>query len=658
MAEFKLSWAQIECTRCGAARVRGVVCSECGQSPDPREVDPARQKRQRWSNDLLSMLDAPAGVPSATIAIPSEVWHQLGSWLEGYLEALARAIEDNSNLPELRDSVAEFIGWRGAVRSAQRLRPWVAVWHAMDEVMAALETVCRRFLETAGAETPLAAQRAAAAGQRAIDSAAAAASHLNEKLDRWNRITAAEDPEKALPMWVLSALEAAGVADPLSLDQSGHALFQQVTGSTGLIPTGVGVGLRLTHVQAELILDADGLWRSCRSTFHALMERRPRLREILTDPTVIADLSEAMVTGYDAAVALHAVVATARRTRQEVRALMAFGHSLIEGPGRRLLAITCAVTTRRPYDQLRRADSASLAQMTRQAGLSQIVGGFDRAIRVAKAHEDYSILERDELITIVLSSGPGEVRMTLEVFVDRILAGLEAVLALQTVITCCQAALGLESASGDVFSTLGLETNTMLGTLLGLAGWTNVTGRIDGPTLSIAGHGVLTPKSFNLAAMLIPYLPHDVQHLQIETVTSAGRHIIEGPTAELHQWMRSSDGFTRGILFVEAGIAWRLDGEPLLSRNQVRKWSAVSCAQLLEEPFAARAGRLKQLLRFATRISDAELTESIRAVMAQSRNQALGVGGQPLLQEKVERLARWLHLDVPVAFDGNERVRA
>src|SRR4029450_13152188 len=53
---IRLSWKQIECRRCHEARVVGISCPTCSARPDPREVDPTLQRRQRLARDAYALL--------------------------------------------------------------------------------------------------------------------------------------------------------------------------------------------------------------------------------------------------------------------------------------------------------------------------------------------------------------------------------------------------------------------------------------------------------------------------------------------------------------------------------------------------------------------------------------------------------------------------
>src|SRR5687767_14226700 len=106
VTRIRLSWKQIKCRRCHEARVVGVPCPTCDARPDPREVDPNLQRRQRLARDALAILDRPPGSsPSSKPVLgewsPDQGFGPLAEWLEQFLPALNAAIDDGSAAPRL-----------------------------------------------------------------------------------------------------------------------------------------------------------------------------------------------------------------------------------------------------------------------------------------------------------------------------------------------------------------------------------------------------------------------------------------------------------------------------------------------------------------------------------------------------------------------------
>src|SRR4029450_1149825 len=125
---IKLSWKQIECRRCHEARALGIPVPTCDARPDPREVDPNLQRRQRLAHDALTILDRPPGTHTRSRPVPDQ-WSPdqgfgpLADWLEQFLPALNAAIHDPSAAPPLFELVATLVDLRDEVRASQWLRP-------------------------------------------------------------------------------------------------------------------------------------------------------------------------------------------------------------------------------------------------------------------------------------------------------------------------------------------------------------------------------------------------------------------------------------------------------------------------------------------------------------------------------------------------------
>lgn len=627
------------------------MCSDCGAEAAPWEVDLARQQRQAWSSEVVALLDPAAPSTHHEHLQPLNIWSDLSHWLEGFLGDIAAAVADHTTSHRVQDRVRRLVRWRTALLATPRYRPWLTVWSSVEAIISTFEEVARQFLLAISAERPIDAQHCAAAGQAAIDRAAGVARDLGPKLDRWSRIADAEDIEESFTTGVLAALQESGATGPLELDAVGAARFHAITGSSSPAPTGIGIGLCLTEVQVEFMLDADAFWAASARTFQTLAKHETRMQSVLTDSTVSADVSVALTRGYDAAVALHALASVSRRDRHELQALMAFGHTLLEGPGRRLLAIAAAIVSQRPIARLRTDDLSTLCQIANQGGLGEIVDRVELAIRLAKAHESYTIEGDGDALNLVLNPGRGEVRLTLDAFVDRVLAGLEAVLLLHTVIVCAQASLGLDVRHADPLEALDLEIETVLAMTLGMSGWTDVRFEREGEKLTIRGAAPrVNSKSFAIVGMLMPYLPGDLTSLTLAPSVGGMEHVLAGELAVLRQHLRSGDKGIQDVLFVEACASWQLDGAPLLSCEHVRKWCAVCAVQSLTEPLPTRVASLKRLHVLATRLGDRLLAESVQACISQARNRELGLPGDPRSQTAVERLADWLNLEVPSEF--------
>jgi hypothetical protein len=320
---IKLSWKQIECRRCHEARVVGIPCPTCDARPDPREVDPNLQRRQRLAHDALTILDRPPGTHTRSRPVldqwsPDQGFGPLADWLEQFLPALNAAIHDTSAAPPLFELVATLVDLRDEVRASQWLRPHLPLWRTADTLIGRLTDVARHYLLACAAPTPLQAQTAAEAGQQALDAAADDSGDLAERIDRWERITASEHVGDIIAALAVETYRLAGTSDLLVLEEAGAQDFEQLLGSA--CPRGMGFLLLFMSLQAEVTLDQERFRRIARDA-HALLTQRPgRLQQLVQDDVLVADMQDAARRGYDAAITAQAVLASASNDRQAIRA--------------------------------------------------------------------------------------------------------------------------------------------------------------------------------------------------------------------------------------------------------------------------------------------------------------------------------------------------
>ncbi len=386
---IKLSWKRIECRRCHDARVVGAPCPTCDASPDPREADPNLQRRQRLARDALAILDRqpasqPGSRPSTDQWSPEEGFDPLVEWLEQFLPTLSAAIQDPSAAPRLLELVTNLVDFRDQLHASRWLRPQLPLWRTAATLVGHLTEVARCYLTACRAPTLLQAQAAEKAGQQALDAAGDEGQCLaDERLERWQRISASDQVSDIVAALAVEAYRQAGTADLLVLEQDGARDFEQLLGTA--CPTGMGLQLRMMSLQAEVVLD-EQRFRQIAHDAHAVLSQRPdRLRQLVQDQTLVDDIHDAVRRGYDAAVTAQAVLAVAHDDRRAIRAVLALAHELFEGPGKRYVAALLAATGRRSYQDLccRDAD-ALLQQASQQSSLVPLLDGLDLALRAAR----------------------------------------------------------------------------------------------------------------------------------------------------------------------------------------------------------------------------------------------------------------------------------
>lgn len=648
---IKLSWKQIECRRCHEARVVGIPCPTCNARPDPREVDPNLQRRQRLARDALTILDRPPGTHTTSRPVldqwsPEQGFGPLAEWLEQFLPALNAAIDDASAAPRLFGLVATLVDLGDELGASQWLRPHLPLWRTADTLIGRLTDVARHYLLACAARTPLQAQAAAEAGQRALDAGADDSSDLAERLDHRERITASDRVGDIIAALAVETYRLAGTSDLLVLEEVGAQDFEQLLGSA--CPSGMGFLLLFMSLQAEVILDQQRFRQLARDA-HALLTQRPgRLQQLVQDDVLVADMQDAVRRGYDAAITAQAVLAVAGNDRQAIRALLALAHELLEGPGKRHVAALLSVAGRRTYQDLRRQDAGALLQQaSQQPHLAPLLDGLDIALRDAKAHEDY-LIEGDELI--LTDHGvrrPNTQPIPGLVLVDRVLTAVETIQALFFALAAVAATVDVMLVDALDYSHFDMADENVFAMLLGLQSWTDVTVEIDEGALRAVASGELPAQSMRPVAILVPHLPERITQLELTVHTSSGLRLLAGP---IEPWRRynASTGWQKQLHFVECCRRWHLDGRSAFDEDQVRLWAARQALEHAAAGYPACIKPLRQLHRLAQRLQDDDLARDLRELITYARNASMGLAPQDVGSDVVSRLQRWALANVSV----------
>lgn len=624
MYRIQLSFAQIRCVRCGEARIRGVSCWNCGATPDDREVDPDRARRQRLARELIGTLEsqdapAPQGEP---IRSPEHVFDELAAWIERFLGGLAHAVESRESETDVVAAVEDLVSLRRRLHGAVRLRPWLLVWRGIDDLVQRVEHVAASFLRAIEASTPIEGQRWAKAGQEALDAAGDEAAELGRRLDAY------VERERLLEEGGLPALinQIAGPAQGniLELDASGRALYERLTGDRDC-PPGLGGGLRLTGLQADLLMDPDRFWDLATKYTRALLSRRNRFAALFQDDEWRSDMRDASLRTQDAGLAHEALVGVARHDRHRVQAALTLLHSLSEGPIRRYSATLLAVTGGLDYRRQRFADLGALMQRARQAGLASVADGVDIVLRGARAHEEYEVT--DDAGLILRRGGPVTTIPSDEVL-DRFLACLEVALALSTAVAVGAVAAGPAGAE-LLTELLPLDLPTEEGVLMGMAfaGWTDLDVVVEENEVSVTG--VVVEVQAQHLVQLLPYVGETVQLVRLIGRTPSGEGTLVARLDPWRRWRAAADEDTKSIAFTEAMASSEVNGERAFSEEQVRKWAAVFALKVAAEGADLRStiARLRELRDMANRVGDPALADA--AAMLLSLRQANETGLPP-----------------------------
>jgi len=649
---IKLSWKQIECRRCHEARVAGVPCPNCDARPDPREADPSLQRRQRLARDALTILDRqPASHatshPTTDQWSPEEGFDPLVAWVEQFLPTLNAAIQDPSAGARLLELVSDLVDLRDQLQGPRWLRPHLPLWRTADALIEHLTQVARCYLTACEEPTPLQAQAAAEAGQKALDAAAEEGPRPVERLERWQRVSASDQVGDIVSALAVEAYRLAGTADLLVLEQDGARDFEQLLGAA--CPSGMGLLLRMMSLQAEVVLDEQRFHQLVHDAYAVFTRRPDRLRQLVQDQTLVDDVNDAIRRGYDAAITARAVLAAASDDRRAVRAVLALAHELLEGPGKRYVAALLAVAGRRSYQDLRRRDAgAVLQQASQQPRLVPLLDGLDIALRDAKAHEDY-LIEGDELI--LTDHGvrrPNTQPIPGLVLLDRVLTAVETLQALLFALVAAAAGIDITLVDPLDYSHFDMTDEDVVAMLLALqSSWTEVTVEFHSDTLQAAATGELGTQPLRSVAVLVPHLPERITQLELTVRTSTGHRLLAGPTEPWRRHNASTD-WDKQLHFIEGCGRWHLDGKPTFDQDQIRLWAARQALEQAAAGYPACVKPLRQLRDFARRLQDEELASGLSDLIAHVRNGSMNLAEEVAGSDVVSRFSRCAQADVPI----------
>jgi hypothetical protein len=575
------------------------------------------------------------------IRSPEHVFNDLADWIGHFMTALGRAVGSRDGEPDLSAAVDDLVSVRQRLQGSLRLRPWVLIWRRIDDLVHRVEEVATSFLRAIDASTPIEGQRWASDGQTALDAAAEEAADLARRLDAF------AEREELLEQGGLPALisEMSGPmqGNDLELDASGRALYERLTGEPDC-PAGLGGGLRLTGLQAELLMDPDHFWDITAEYTQLLTGRRDRLAMLTKDTEWRSDMRDASRRMQDAGLAHEVLMGSARHDRHRVQAALTLLHSLAEGPIRRYAATLLAVARGLPYKRQRHDDLGALMQRLRQAGVASVPEGVDIALRGAKAHEEYEVTDEGGLS---LRRGGSTTEVPSDELLDRFLACLEVSLALSTAIIVAAVSIGaIETELLSELVPLELSAEEGVALAMSFVGWSEVAVVPSGAEVSVSGR--TSEVHARQVTQLLPYLDDSVTGVRLVGRTASGERTITAPLDPWRRWREASDEEDKMIVFVEAMAGARLDGEPSFGREVVRKWAAgfVVHVDNSGSDLRSRIARLRELRAMADRIGDPDLARAVAGVISVVQAKETGLPAPRTALNAIDLITRWGTADV------------
>jgi hypothetical protein len=432
-----------------------------------------------------------------------------------------------------------------------------------DTVISQCLRVAGLYLDACEAGTPEEAADFAAQAQAELDAACAATTAYGRRAERWEQVGQAASRNQRLGPLVGMALAAAvdrhdsqSENDPRVVD-----LYAQITGDAKASPDpAMAVSISLQLVQVDFICDERRFADVAHAVYQALIVRPEKLKALLQSPV--------WQQAYDAMnQELVEIGAETRRLLPDfvrpttvARSMIRLGHALTERCAKPLASTLLAVCGSRTFDRLLQRDVGGLLDQVRQAGLADLVFGFDKALRHADAHAAFIV--RDE--GVQFTSSPREYdALTWDQLFDRVIGGLESVLGINLGLFVAASEVGITL---DALESLGFTVDERLQVVFSLAGMEIDNLEVDGGLLRGSLQTSRDPGP-QFLAMLLPYLPLEVATADLTVLVGGQGQHWEADMNSLRRWSVETDVATKDRLFRQALTTIRRNGVPLLSRS-------------------------------------------------------------------------------------------
>ncbi|MFD8968170.1 hypothetical protein ACFV0C_24790, partial [Streptomyces sp. NPDC059568] len=581
---FKLSFTQISCSGCGISRIRGIICPDCGHSPQPWEIDTAGRARREAAAEARKLLAQPvAPLPTGPLGVPetlhAALFKRLATWHSGFFTAVAEAAQATERgAADLRACVAEFTELRALVHNTDARRPLIVLLTTLRELVAELTSMIDAYLAALLAATPLEAQKHGTQAQSHLDRAAELIKTANAAADGAELLAAERDTARIQTILLARALRTFEVPDLLALDAAARDQLQDITSSRGV--NGSGVMLAVGQVLAQSIFDPERFREVIRLAYDVFRSNPEVLRALAQEPVFEGDFKRALHELFDGSMeAVHAVDHAAH-SRQAGRALLAT--ALLLACGRKTAA----------YTNLRHKNATELITAAQQEpSLHGLLDGLDNDLRTGRAH---ALVHYDDA-GVVIERKKNTRTVAWRDVIDGVFQGYESIHACQLALWQAMGELGYTNfATEDLWQTLGLTPEQMITMMLENSSYQDVAVTPGERHWKVEARTESAPALSAHVALIRTYLPRHVDKLTFTVHQKDGVHTLAGPLAPWHEFATSpQDSEAKMMAYLRAQLSWTYDNAPVLPTNHVRRWTALQAAQTMDQAPAEAITRLR-----------------------------------------------------------------
>jgi hypothetical protein len=549
------------------------------------------------------------------------VFSNLADWLPMFLSALRDdGVEDYREWRRTRAAIVEFNEISAVVSEATAVRPLITPLNISRRIIAAGRSAIAQYVAALAANTPAAAQSAAAGAQAQIDKMAELAGELNSWQERAERLGEAGDVASILHSLLQDGMEQSGADGLIDLDSNFRSQLNVLLGLD--VSPGVGVLYAVHSSIAGIYFERDHYDALLNGFVNLFLLNDGVLVNLLHNERFRSDFRAAELEVFDSAIACQNALNSGTIVRQIARAVVEMHGSMVESVGRVLCSALLLAVGRKSaaYEKLRHGNATELLSAAQSdARIGPLLLGLDSHLRTAQAHRGITY-RTDELATDLKS---GHRVYLYSDLVDRTYLGIESTLAALMAIYICADHLGVDVSESSRLSQLGVSIEDMTQLMLLSFGHPCEDVDVDGGTLVIqlgasdANH--LSPALGAIVAQLV-----DVEVTEFAIRLNSGRE-LRCPVEPYRNFSNAVDEFGKQAALIEIQAAWHDDsGSQLFTVAHLRNWIAAQVAENHELELAEQIRRLRVLRGVAKEFGDDAAVTALTAVMRMTRIKAAG----------------------------------
>lgn len=588
---MRLSWSLRTCARCGGERVAKRPCPECGTPAAPHEIQPDLDRRTKIVSEFRTRRREVS--PNS---FPDDLLVAVTTATETVLRALADVARWDRRADGLIDAF-ELLDQLVADTSQFRPRPHRNQGRREHQAVLRARMGLEQFLDALTSATPLDAQRHEAEGQRHLDAAGEVLAEVNRHDDLSEQLH-----ERPL-MEVLGA-------DHGGAGTSFTDMFAALGPKLGL--TGDDIGLQIAIDAVDLstaVLDRARVLEVSDYVAGLLEDRS----EVLEDHDWRTELLAAILTVDSQANTFVQVVDSEEHDLVVVQKALDLVVTVRE---RGLRAGVLALLVADGHGSLEKLSTRSAGHMLNTG--ERLLPGLrldqlSRAVRDAGAHQDF----QTDGEAVLLDRGRS--RVTVEDFIDQVLAGLELHQGIMRGIYVAMARSGVRLPSPAELSSR--ERLDAVRYMFAAAGVRDVDMIYDGPTVKISGRGDTLPWA-SVVAGIVGILGKDVETVALELTTGEGQTVRGTAQLDAYREIEPDDDPTRSdaalLRFLKATSVTRFAGQNPL---EVQVWAKIATHMSNERAGDSLADRVRRVISIRDVAREAEVdTAAIETLLAELRS--------------------------------------